>query len=260
MTGAKLARLSGSKHDDGLVVVLKSGRLLLWQKVLLELLAIGCLLGSVAVWKMFQFHDRLNAIEDNSRWEAGISSAASPRPIVLFGDSEIYSWPLARSFGTLPVLNRGLSGDLATRGSNRFAGVILGTRPGTVVILIGTNDLKFSKDPVPSIERMVLRAQGLGWQPVLCSLLPARGVSELQRPGIRATNETLRLFAAEHAIAFVDLFGALADRGGKMPVAYSDDGLHPNDAGYLVMTKALLPYLVTSPALGNQEPDRAPAQ
>src|SRR5687767_7333628 len=109
---------------------------------ILKGLAVAALLGALALstWKMFEFRDRLHALTDNARWEATVTKDAGP-PIMMFGDSQIALWPMAASFGALPIANRGISGDWATRAIERFGREFDALRPKTVVLLMGTNDL-----------------------------------------------------------------------------------------------------------------------
>jgi lysophospholipase L1-like esterase len=217
------------------------------------------LLGSCAAlsaWKMLAFHERLAALE-NPRWEQTLSAEhIYKRPIVLFGDSEISLWPISTSFGVLPVLNRGLGGDWAMRAEQRFREQVLSLDAAAVVLLIGTNDIahgRTTQEVLMTIGRMVSAAQEKGQKVILCSVLPARGEAARVRPSIQLMNAGLRALAHEHNAVFVDLYAAVLDRRGVFSQEFSDDGLHPNAAGYVRMTAVLMPYVVAELGVSSQD-------
>ncbi|HUA90626.1 MAG TPA: GDSL-type esterase/lipase family protein [Steroidobacteraceae bacterium] len=231
------------------------------------LLSATLLLGlGLTSWKMLEFHARLNELE-NPRWEQRLAAVRPyQNPIVMFGDSQIANWPVASSFGMLPVLNRGLIGDLATRQPSRFEREVVPLNASLVVILIGTNDLAHDHPPqeiLKSVADMADRAHGLGSGVVICSLLPARGAPATVRPRakIEALNQELQQLARAHDAQYVDLYSRLVDDRGELPAALSSDGLHPNAAGYLRMTDELLPVLMRAYAsAGHPAPAPSPGQ
>jgi lysophospholipase L1-like esterase len=52
---------------------------------------------------------------------------------------------------------------------------------------------------------------------------------------IRAVNEWIRKYAAEHGDVYLDYFSALIDDRGLMKEELTQDDLHPNAAGYALM-------------------------
>ena len=83
----------------------------------------------------------LSGIAD--RWEQTLShnKIYDNNLIVFFGDSQIDLWWMAPSFGSLPVVNKGISGDWALKAVNRFDKDVIALKPKLLVMLIGTNDL-----------------------------------------------------------------------------------------------------------------------
>jgi lysophospholipase L1-like esterase len=215
-----------------------------------------------AIWKAHQFHRRLAALE-NPRWEQTLAAEhVYQRPVVAFGDSEISGWPMATSFGVLPIINRGVAGDEVLKSRERFARQVLPLNPSVVVILIGTNDLAHGEPPaaiVATIRDMADSVRSLGASLVLCSLLPARGEAAQvrPRPNIESVNSALQQLAHEEGAVYVDLYSAVIDSQGAFAAEFSDDGLHPNAAGYVRMTKTLLPVLLSSFAQGQLDQARS---
>ena len=52
---------------------------------------------------------------------------------------------------------------------------------------------------------------------------------------ILALNQWIKAYAAEHDHVYLDYFRAMADDRGFLKKGLSEDGLHPNKAGYEVM-------------------------
>ena len=203
----------------------------------------------IAIWKMLLFHSRLQALE-NSRWEERLAlQHVYYKPIVLFGDSEIENWPVASSFGVLPVLNRGLGGGWAKNALPRFQQDVLSAQPSVVVILIGTNDLAHDRavdSIVRDISGLIGAARQVGARVLLCSVLPTYGLPATVRPRekLNAMNASLRKLADSSTVLYVDLTAATIDSRGQLDRALSDDGLHLNQSGYLRVTQVLLPTLL----------------
>lgn len=196
------------------------------------------------IWKALDYRDRLHAITDNSKWEAHLRQAGvyTDRRIVFFGDSQIANWPMAESFGVMPIINRGIVGDWASKAVSRFATDVLSQHPDTLVILIGTNDLgnhQPLESIISSIDRMVQAASGINV--VICSLLPVRGeyLPNHSTADIQTINERLKALSIARGTRFVDLYTPLAEPDGTIQPALTVDGLHANLQGYTRMTMAL---------------------
>lgn len=83
-----------------------------------------------------------------------------------------------------------------------------------------------------------------GIRVVLASLLPVNNVSSEDakesyalrpRERLLAINRWLRAYCASNGLVYLDYYTSLADDKGMLKKELSDDGLHPNAAGYKVM-------------------------
>jgi acyl-CoA thioesterase I len=202
-----------------------------------------------------RFRQQLNALINNSCWEETLDryNAYSDREIIFFGDSQVSLWQMGPFFGVLPIRNRGVSGDWASKALERFdRDVIASGNSSMVVILIGTNDLD-NHQSVPTIvqhiETMLKKAKDHSVNVALCSLLPASAEHKNNRPltVLRSVNSLLRDLCDKYNSIYVDFFSHLSDENGSFISNYSDDGLHPNQQGYFLMSKILFqslkPYL-----------------
>jgi lysophospholipase L1-like esterase len=119
-------------------------------------------------------------------------------------------------------------------------------KPAVVHILAGTNDFAGNTGPttVEAIEdnRMsmaeIARANRI--RVVLASVPPALDFP--WRPGLEpsprivALNAWARAYARRRKLIYVDYYNALAESHDGIKSTLSDDGVHPNKAGYAVMT------------------------
>jgi len=172
-------------------------------------------------------------------------SAATPR-VIFLGDSITASWHLSDlELSRLEVLNRGIGGQTTPQMLVRFQQDVVRLRPAVVHILAGTNDLAENTGPTTltaiedNLRSVVEIAQANHIRVVLASVLPAmdypwrRGLHPA--PRILELNSWMRAYASDRKLVYVDYYSALADSQGGLPAALSEDGVHPNEAGYAVM-------------------------
>ena len=216
--------------------------------IFLLFLSIGL---SITTWKIQQYKDKFQEITDNQRWENILTEnhIYDDNSIVFFGDSQISRWQMAPSFGSLPILNRGISGDWALKVLDRFDKDVLKLKPKLLVLLIGTNDLEHGQSIdaiLDNIGIMLEKAHEQKIKVILCSLLPVTGKYIKDRPlnDILKINKNLRVLSLKHAADYVDFHSQLIDEEGKFIQGLTSDGLHPSRSGYLKMTKILFPYLI----------------
>lgn len=171
--------------------------------------------------------------------------------LLFLGDSITEGWDRDHQslFADPRHINRGISGQTTSQMLLRFRQDVVALRPETLFLLGGTNDIAGNGGQVSddvlrgNIETMVELAQVHGIRVVLLSLLPtdhywwAPEIAPVGR--IRAHNAWLKDYAARKGIAFVDLYDAMATEAGAINPAYSEDGVHPNAAGYAVMERLL---------------------
>jgi lysophospholipase L1-like esterase len=164
--------------------------------------------------------------------------------IVFMGDSITEFW--TPSFWSKSVLNRGISGQTTPQMLLRFRADVIELQPASVVILAGTNDVAGNTGPATedtiagNIASMVELAQVHGIKVVLCAVLPANRFywnPQIQPADtIVALNERLKDYAQRQRLVYVDYYTPMVDEKKGLKRAYSEDGVHPNEAGYKLMT------------------------
>lgn len=187
-----------------------------------------------------------------SRYAAANTRLGAPKAeeqrVVFMGNSITEAWAshFATMFPDKPYVGRGISGETTRQMRARFADDVIALAPRVVVILAGTNDIAGNEGPVSNeviqqnIAAMADSARAHGIRVVLCAVLPVYDYP--WRPGLKpaprivALNRWLAIYAAQHDAVFVDLHTPLADERQGLPKQYAEDGVHPNLAGYHVMS------------------------
>lgn len=206
---------------------------------------------SLTTWKMFEFRARLHKFTDNGKWEQTCRDHGlyDETKIVFFGDSQIALWWMAPSFGTLPIINRGISGDWASKAIGRFEKDVIEEQPEILVILIGTNDLRHGQTPdkvINSIEYMVKEATSRKIKTILCSLLPVSGkyTKNYKSADLKSINRRVENLSRRYRTDYVDFYTHLIDEDGLFKDKFTSDGLHPSKSGYYKMSVVIFPYLM----------------
>jgi lysophospholipase L1-like esterase len=174
-------------------------------------------------------------------------SAAGQKRIVFMGDSitEFWSTLNPEYFAGKPYVNRGISGQTTPQMLIRFRADVIALKPSVVVILAGINDIAGNTGPstlemiTNNIFSMAELAKANHIKVILCSVLPAFDFpwKANQNPAekVVALNETIQKYAKTNGIEYLDYYSAMVDERKGLKNAYSNDGVHPNKAGYQVM-------------------------
>lgn len=167
--------------------------------------------------------------------------------IVFMGNSITEGWKQLSPefFKDNPYINRGISGQTTPQMLVRFRPDVVNLKPKVVVILAGTNDIAGNTGPSTlemiedNIASMVEIAKANDINVVLCSVLPVYDYP--WKPGhnpaqkIVDLNKWIKDYTEKNEIIYVDYFTPMADKRNGLKKEYSEDGVHPNLAGYKVM-------------------------
>jgi lysophospholipase L1-like esterase len=196
--------------------------------------------------QLTRYHD------DNAKLNA---PAKNEQRVVFMGDSITDGWDAPNMGGFFPgkpYVNRGISGQTTPQMLIRLRPDVIDLKPKVVVILAGTNDLAGNTGPTTleaiqaNLISMAELARANGIRVVLASLLPVSDyetrdgkpiVQTVRRAPdkIIALNSWMKDYAAKNHLIYLDYFSAMVDGKGFLKDELSNDGLHPNAAGYAVM-------------------------
>jgi lysophospholipase L1-like esterase len=188
----------------------------------------------------------LNRYKDENT-KLGLPSAGEHR-VVFMGNSITEGWSrICPDFFTgKPYINRGISGQTTPQMLVRFRADVINLKPAVVVLLAGTNDIAGNTGPSTlemiedNIISMAELARANDITVVLCSVLPAFDYS--WRPGlhpaekIAALNVLIQNYAVKKGILYLDFYSSMADERKGLKAEYTTDGVHPNEAGFKLMS------------------------
>jgi lysophospholipase L1-like esterase len=177
------------------------------------------------------------------------SSAPNENRVVFLGDSITDYWKLADYFPGKPYINRGIDGQTTPQMLVRFRQDVIELHPKVLVVLAGTNDIagvtgpERNEDIEANYSTMAELAHLHHIRVVFASLLPANNYTQeakesfalRPRDRILALNAWLKDYCAMNRLVYLDYFSAVIDGHGMLRRDLSDEGLHPNAAGYKVM-------------------------
>ena len=182
--------------------------------------------------------------DDNSK--IGLPKDGENR-VVFMGNSITDFWikNCPEYFSDNAYFDRGISGQTSPQMLVRFRADVIKLNPAVVTILAGTNDIAGNTGPstlemiADNIFSMVELAKSNGIKVILCSVLPVYdypwkpGLSPAEK--IVKLNEIIKNYADSNEIIYLDYYSAMVDNRKGMKAEYSEDGVHPNKAGYKVM-------------------------
>ncbi|SKB70205.1 Lysophospholipase L1 [Salegentibacter holothuriorum] len=167
--------------------------------------------------------------------------------VVFIGNSITEGWIKTQPdfFKSNNYAGRGIGGQTTPQMLIRFMPDVVKLKPQAVVILAGTNDIAgntgFSSVEMitTNIQAMAQLAKANNIKVILASILPVYDYP--WRPGLEPVkniakiNTWIKKYAEENKHTYLDLFTPLKDEKEGLPKQYSEDGVHPNLAGYQVM-------------------------
>lgn len=194
---------------------------------------------------------------DILRLEAEAIATNPPEHLsILMGDSISLWFPHDLLPRNTTWLNQGISGEVSA-GLLRRLDFIQETDPDVIFILIGINDLVrgVSDSTLMANQQQIvqdLKSMHPDAVIVVQSILPHAGTAatwegkdrllDIPNERIQALNQQLRRVARAEKVEFLDLYSLFSNAQGNLRTDLSTDGLHLNDAGYMVWASALQVY------------------
>ena len=170
--------------------------------------------------------------------------------VVFMGDSITEEWSnlYADYFDTEGYINRGIGGQTTPQMLIRFKPDVIDLEPDIVVILAGTNDIAGNTGPsnvkmiTDNIFSMAELARAHQIKVVLSSILPvfeyewAKEIKDVPAT-IDSVNDELKKYVNDHGLVYLDYFSSMVDERKGLNKDYTYDGVHPNQDGYILMSR-----------------------
>ena len=200
-----------------------------------------------------QMADWARDFADLHRYRAANQELGAPvsgeHRVIFYGDSITDKWTLSQYFPGHNYINRGISGQTTSQMLLRFRQDVIDLDPQIVVVLAGTNDIAGNTGPISiediegNITSMAELARAHNIALVLSSVTPVNNYTSASqrffadRPlsEILRLNEWMKAYCANTNCYYLDYFDSMVDGSGLLKRELSEDGLHPNDAGYKIM-------------------------
>lgn len=196
----------------------------------------------------------MNDFGQLGRYRDANKALAAPGPgeqrIIFFGDSITDGWHLEQYFPGRGYINRGISGQTTSQMLVRFRQDVIALRPAAVVILAGTNDIAGNTGPIAvgdieaNYASLAEMAHANGIRLIFSSVMPVHDYTPQSQnffaqrdpSEILALNTWLKNYSSANGLTYLDYYSAMVDDHGLLRKDLAADGLHPNDAGYKIMT------------------------
>jgi hypothetical protein len=172
------------------------------------------------------------------------------RSVVFLGDSITEGGLWDEWLWAVPVLNRGIGGEMSHQVLRRLDTAV--ASPLAVFLLIGTNDLTGGRSAASIVHDISAILDGIERRapgtPVFVQSIMPRGAR--YRDDVLIVNRRLvELVASRPAhIQYLDLWPLLATERGTLRPEYTRDDLHLNGEGYRVWVELLRPHVLGAAA------------
>ena len=189
----------------------------------------------------------LGYYEERNR-ELGLLDENEKR-IVFMGDSITEEWGnlYPEFFSGNYYINRGIGGQTTPQMLIRFKPDAIDLKPYAIIILAGTNDIAGNTGPstvrmiTDNIFSMAELAVAYEIKVVLASILPVYQypwVDDVLDPTsvIDSINSKIKEYVENKDLVFLDYYSSMVDDRKGLKLDFTGDGVHPNEAGYKVMS------------------------
>ena len=169
--------------------------------------------------------------------------------IVFMGDSITEEWSnlYPEFFSGNNYINRGIGGQTTPQMLIRFKPDAIDLKPYAIIILAGTNDIAGNTGPstvrmiTDNIFSMAELAIAYEIKVVLASILPVYQypwVDDVLDPPsvIDSINSKIKEYVENKGLLYLDYYSSMVDDRKGLKSDYTSDGVHPNEAGYKVMS------------------------
>ena len=229
-------------------------------KLILIVLVISLFVNAFFLLRVNNLNSSVNnlntTIEENKKdYEKEIETLKDDYTNYLFlGDSITDFYDLDKYYEGLPVVNSGISGNTTKDILNDMKNRVYNYNPSKVFLLIGINDLgnqKSANEIVSNIKEIItnIKTNKPDADIYIESIFPInkkikKGLIKVKdNDNVIEVNRMLKKYCNEKGYTYINIYNKLLDEDGNFSEEFTDDGLHPNEKGYEIITKVLKKYL-----------------
>jgi lysophospholipase L1-like esterase len=155
----------------------------------------------------------------------------------MLGDSITEGFPTETLLKEFSVINKGIGGDRTDSILERINRDVIDLAPDAVLLLIGTNDLAFTKSNntlLVNYERIIFRITKKvpGVKLFVESILPTRNLENRPLERIQLLNVEIHKLALKYGARYLDIYPLFTGKSGELAEEFSHDGLHLTDSAY----------------------------
>jgi lysophospholipase L1-like esterase len=170
------------------------------------------------------------------------------KTVVFIGASITQIWAGYTDFAGNHWIDKGISGQTSVQVAARFQTDVIALHPDAVHILVGTNDLNPSWVPQTTWDAfttMIAEANAAGIEVYIGTIPPWGDGPAAQAAGQNYAARNARVatlnawLQSQTGVTVIDYHALLVGSNGLYNPAMTDDGIHPNAAGFAVMTPAV---------------------
>ena len=181
--------------------------------------------------------------------------------VVMLGDSITDFYDLDKYYGSDKlIVNSGINGNKTSDIINNIRNRVYAYNPSKIFLLIGVNDILYDDaSPEKVISQIDIITQEIkqklpNTKIYIESIYPVnnkwktehdnslKDESEVNETIVK-TNKLLKQYCLDNDYKYIDVYSSLTDENNNLDSNYTNDGLHPNDNGYEVITKILKKYM-----------------
>ena len=217
------------------------------KKIKQALLVAGCLFATTSLFAQASKGDWAQF----GRYEAANKTVKDPQ-VLFMGNSITDFWYPNDStfFINNNFVDRGISGQTTSEMLVRFRQDVINLKPKAVVIMAGINDIAYNNGFIKienvfgNLVSMAELAKANNIKVIFSSVMPAFAFpwrKELKPANtVIQLNEMIKKYCKKNHLTYVDYHSAMKDERNGLPKKFSEDGVHPNLAGYKVMEEIVL--------------------
>lgn len=174
---------------------------------------------------------------------------------LFLGDSITDLYNLDEYYEGLPVVNSGISGNTTEDILDDMKNRVYDYNPSKVFLLIGINDLgsgDSASDVFDNIKKIIAAIENRKPKvsiyiesvfPINKNIDDEKMISVESNDDVIELNTLIKEYCDKNNYVYINIYDSLTDDDGNFSEEYTDDGLHPNNNGYKVITEKLKKYL-----------------